>query len=622
MCGISGLHHKLPTPNPSGEAILDQMNETLLHRGPDGSGLEWMPNENFGLAHRRLAIIDLTPAGAQPMCIDQRYWLSFNGEIYNYLELRSELLALGARFQSASDAEVLLQAYIYWGADCLQRFNGMWAFAIFDKENQTLFCARDPYGVKPFYYLDNEAHFGFASEIKALLKIPSYQPIANRKALLDYFANSKIERQEEGFFKDIKELQPGHILRYQLASQTLDIKRYHHPSASKEPTSAPNLRQTLEQAVSLRLRADVPLGFCLSGGLDSSTLLYLAAQIQQTSSVSALSGGLHAFTAVHDSPLDERAWAAQMIAHTKATWHTAELNSSQLLEALPQLIYHQDIPLLSTSTFAQSSVMQSAAEQGIKILIDGQGGDELFAGYQVFYPTFFKELFWNGKWGRFVKEWQQLGNSPSSKKYIVKEWSKDLLSLLPQVLQKRIWRAGQTTNVYLTTDGFMARKRFSKLQEHLAYYCQANELKSLLRWEDRCSMQYSIESRTPFADDTQLMAQARELSATELIHGGWSKYKLRQALDGELPPSISWRRDKKGFSVPESQWLMETATFWQEHIRSKAQLDKSELINKAALLKALPRIFSSTAFADEQNFVFRYVSYLIWIEQFNISNFN
>jgi asparagine synthase (glutamine-hydrolysing) len=266
--------------------------------------------------------------------------------------------------------------------------------------------------------------------------------------------------------------------------------------------------------------------------------------------------------------------------------------------------------------------MQSAAEQGIKILIDGQGGDELFAGYQVFYPTFFKELFWSGKWGRFVKEWQQLGNSPSSKKYIVKEWSKDLLSLLPQVLQKRIWRAGQTTNVYLTTDGFVVRKRFSKLQEHLAYYCQANELKSLLRWEDRCSMQYSIESRTPFADDTQLMAQARELSATELIHGGWSKYKLRQALDGELPPSISWRRDKKGFSVPESQWLMETATFWQEQIRSKAQLDKSELINKAALLKALPRIFSSTAFADEQNFVFRYVSYLIWIEQFKISNFN
>ena len=621
MCGISGLHHKLSSPTPAGEAILNLMNETLLHRGPDGSGLKWMTNENFGLAHRRLAIIDLTPAGAQPMCIDERYWLSFNGEIYNYLELRTELLALGACFQSASDAEVLLQAYIYWGAGCLQRFNGMWAFAIFDTEQQTLFCARDPYGVKPFYYLDNEAHFGFASEIKALLKIPSYQPIANRKALLDYFANSKIERQEEGFFKGIKELQPGHILRYQLADRTLDIERYYHPSASKEPTSAQTLRQTLEQAVSLRLRADVPLGFCLSGGLDSSTLIYLAAQIQQQTSVSALSGGLHAFTAVHDSPLDERAWAAQMIEHTSATWHTAELNSTQLLEALPQLIYHQDIPLLSTSTFAQSSVMQSAAQQGIQILIDGQGGDELFAGYQVFYPTFFKELFWSGRWGRFVKEWQQLGNSPSSKKYIVKEWGKDLLSLLPQALQKKIWRAGPAT-AYLTTDGFVARKRFSKLQAHLAYFCQDNELKSLLRWEDRCSMQYSIESRTPFADDTGLMAQARTLKATDLIHDGWSKFKLRKALDGELPSSISWRRDKKGFSVPESQWLMETAAYWQEQISSKAHLDESQLLQKEALIKALPRIFSFSAFASEQNFVFRYVSYLIWLEQFNIKHFN
>ena len=622
MCGISGLHHKLSSPTPSGESILQQMNETLLHRGPDGGGLQWFTDNDFGLAHRRLSIIDLSAAAAQPMHSNGRYWLSFNGEIYNYLELRTELLALGARFQSASDAEVLLQAYVYWGTDCLKRFNGMWAFAIFDAEKQSLFCARDPYGVKPFYYLDNTAHFGFASEIKALLKIPSYKVVANRTALLDYFANSKIERQEEGFFKGIKELQPGHTLQYQLASRTCEVKRYYNPSAGKDTTSAPNLRQTLEDAVSLRLRADVPLGFCLSGGLDSSTLLYLAAQIRQKTSVSALSSGLHAFTAVHDSPLDESAWAAQMIAHTNATWHTAELNSTQLLEALPQLIYHQDIPLLSTSTFAQSSVMQSAAEQGIKILIDGQGGDELFAGYQVFYPTFFKELFWSGKWRRFVKEWQQLGNAPSSKKYIAKEWSKDLLSLLPQALQKRIWRAGQATNAYLTANGFVVRKRFSKLQDHLAYYCQVNELKSLLRWEDRCSMQYSIESRTPFADDSQLLHEASALKATDLIHNGWSKYKLRAALDGDLPPSISWRRDKKGFSVPESQWLMETANYWQEQIRSKAQLDKSELIDKALLLESLPRIFSSTAFANEQNFVFRYVSYLIWIEQFNISDFH
>jgi asparagine synthase (glutamine-hydrolysing) len=622
MCGISGLHGKKKSAAASEAIVLEAMSQTLLHRGPDGAGLKWFDDCQFGLAHRRLAIIDLSEAAAQPMHYNERYWLSFNGEIYNYLELKEELLALGATFKSKSDAEVLLQAYIYWGEDCLQHFNGMWAFAIFDTELQTLFCARDPYGVKPFYYLDNTAHFGFASEIKALLKIPSYQPVAHKQALLDFFANNKIERQEEGFFKGIKELLPGHQLHYNLGTQNIQIKRYYLPVQITGPHSHQDLRQALENAVRLRLRADVPLGFCLSGGLDSSSLLFLAADLQQKSSVSSLHNGLHAFTAVHDSPLDESAWAAQMIAHTKATWHTSALDSAQLLEALPELIYHQDIPLLSTSTFAQSSVMKSAAQQGIKILIDGQGGDELYAGYQVFYPTFFKELFWSGRWRIFVQEWQQLGNSPSSKKYILKEWSKDVLSLLPGLIQKKIATAKHPLKAFLNNVAVFERKRFSKLQDHLAAYCQVNELKSLLRWEDRCSMQYSIESRTPFADDTHLMSQARSLSATELIHNGWSKFSLRKALDGALPQGISWRRDKKGFSVPESQWLMETSSFWTAQIAAKAHLDESQLINKEELCKALPRIFSNAAFASEQNFVFRYVSYLIWIEQFNIKHFN
>jgi asparagine synthase (glutamine-hydrolysing) len=622
MCGISGLHCKKEQGSSAGQTVLEAMSLQLIHRGPDGAGLKWFEDQDFGLAHRRLSIIDLSEAAAQPMHSNERYWLSFNGEIYNYLELKEELLALGAIFKSKSDAEVLLQAYIYWGADCLQRFNGMWAFAIFDTELHTLFCARDPYGVKPFYYIDNTAHFGFASETKALLKIPGYQAAASKKALLDFFANGKIERQEEGFFKGIKELLPGHVLHYDLCTQNIEIKRYYLPAKIAGPQSHQDLKKALENAVRLRLRADVPLGFCLSGGLDSSSLLFLAAELQQKSSVTSLDNGLHAFTAVHDSPLDERAWAAQMIAHTKAAWHTSELDSTQLLEALPQLIYHQDIPLLSTSTFAQSSVMKSAAQQGLKILIDGQGGDELFAGYQVFYPTFFKELFWSGRWGRFVREWQQLNNSPSSKKYILKEWAKDVLSLLPSGLQKKISEAKHPLKSFLTQTNVFERKRFSKLQDHLADYCQAYELKSLLRWEDRCSMQYSIESRTPFADDTHLMSRARSLRSTELIHNGWSKYSLRKALDGDLPPSISWRRDKKGFSVPESQWLMETTAYWAAQIAAKAHLDKSQLINKEELSKALPRIFSDTAFANEQNFVFRYVSYLIWIEQFNINHFD
>lgn len=622
MCGIAGLVVKNSADAAQGESILAQMSAKLIHRGPDGHGLHWYANASFGLAHRRLSIIDLSAAAAQPMQLNERYCLSFNGEIYNYLELRTELSALGATFQSNSDAEVLLQAYHFWGAQCLQRFNGMWAFAIYDQEQNTLFCARDPYGVKPFYYLDNTAHFGFASEIKALLDIPSYEATANTAALLTYFGLSKIETQSEGFFKGIHELQPGHSLTYDLTTQQKSIEKYYLTKHIEAKKAQNEFKAQLENAVALRLRADVPLGFCLSGGLDSSSLLHIAAKINQSSNVTALANGLHAFTAANDSPLDERKWAEQMIAHTNATWHVSELNSQQLIDALPKLIYHQDIPLLSTSTFAQSSVMKSAAEHNIKILIDGQGGDELFAGYQIFYPTFFKELLRTGRWALFLREWKQLGNSPSSKKYIIKEWLKDLISFLPVKAQIAIAKKTNPSFTYLHQVPALNRKRFVSLQAHLASYCQEHELKSLLRWEDRCSMQYSIESRTPFADDAELLQTARSLQAKDLIYNGWSKFVLRKALDKELPNAISWRRDKKGFSVPESDWLMQTAHFWKKQIETYAQLDKSELVNTQQLNKDLPQIFSAAKYADLQNFIFRYVCYLLWLKEFNIKKFS
>jgi asparagine synthase (glutamine-hydrolysing) len=622
MCGITGLHCKQHSASQEGSTLLAAMNQKLSHRGPDGAGLQWFDAENFGLAHRRLSIIDLSLAASQPMQIADRYWLSFNGEIYNYLELKEELLALGATFKSESDAEVLLQAYIHWGAACLLRFNGMWAFAIYDKQKNTLFCARDPYGVKPFYYLDNKQHFSFASEIKSILTLPSYRPTANIKALQDYFWNSKIELEEEGFFKQINELLPGHELHYDLAVQKIIIKRYYFPEKIEGKNTAQDLKKALENAVRLRLRADVPLGFCLSGGLDSSSLLHLASQLQQQNEISSLSKGLHAFTAAHHSPQDERNWAAQMIAHTNANWHISELTSEALIEALSELIYHQDIPLLSTSTFAQSSVMKSAAQEGIKILIDGQGGDELFAGYRVFYPTFLKELFWTGQFGLFFKEWQQLSNSPSSKKYVFQEWAKDVFSYLPTSIQILVRKRSHPNAPYLSKFKAIKRKRFQKLQDHLAEYCQGHELKGLLRWEDRCSMQYSIESRTPFSDDAPLLTLARSLPANSLIKNGWSKFLVRKALDGDLPERISWRRDKKGFSVPESKWLMESTPFWQNLITEKTNLDQSGIVNSAKLLTALPRIFSDEKYASEQNFVFKYACYLIWIERFNITNFN
>lgn len=601
---------------------MTQMNDKLIHRGPDGSGIKWFEDQQFGLAHRRLAIIDLSDAAAQPMPILDRYWLTFNGEIYNYLELKIQLEQLGAKFQSQSDAEVLLFAYHYWGAACLDQLNGMWAFAIFDTQENLLFCARDRYGVKPFYYLDNSSHFAIASEIKALCAVPSHENIANTAALLTFFSENAIETQEEGFFKGIFELLPGHALSYDTRSKSKSIYRYESYATNAQTPTENDIALALKNAVSLRLRADVPIGFCLSGGLDSSSILFLANQIKQERAIDSLQHGLHAFTAAHSSEQDERQWAKLMIDASGAKWHLSELDSLQLTNSIKELIYYQDIPLLSTSTFAQSSVMKSASKQGIKILIDGQGGDELFAGYQVFYPTFFKELFWTGRWHLFIKEWRLLANSPTSKTYIFKEWFKDVLSYLPLKIQRGIQNR-QKNNFwpYLLQRSKTKRQRFSTLQEHLGSYCQGHQLKGLLRWEDRCAMQYGIESRTPFADDLNLMHIARSLPATELIKNGWSKFALRKALNESLPASISWRRDKKGFSVPEGEWLMQSSAYWVQIIQSKIDLDRSMLINKNQLLKDLNTIFADPQKQLQQNFAFKYACYLLWIETFDIKQF-
>ena len=612
MCGIAGLVEKKAANLE--HAVLEDMSLKIAHRGPDGAGLQVFEPEKLGLAHRRLAIIDLSEAAAQPMSFSERYCMVFNGEIYNYLEIKADLEKQGCQFSTQSDAEVLLQAYAYYGEQCLSYLDGMWAFCIFDREAQTLFCARDPFGVKPFYFLNNDAHFGFASEIKALLSIPSYKAKANPKAILDFLAQAQIELEAEGFFKDIFELLPGTSLLYSLTDHS--YKQQAYKTHQEAPFSS--IRVALEQTLTRRLRADVPVGFCLSGGLDSSTLLGLANQMQKTNKVESLSAGIYAFTAVHDSPLDERSWAQQMIDQTQVNWIQKEVTAPDLLSKLQDLIYHQDIPLLSCSTYAQSAVMEAASDQQIKILIDGQGGDELFAGYQVFYPTFFKELLLRGRIKPFIKEWKKLSNSSTTTNYILKEWAQDVLSILPTTITNGIYQRKKVAFQYLKIIPPLKRKRYNKLQAHLKAYREGPALKGLLRWEDRCSMQYSIESRTPFADALFLVKEVEKLSATKLIHEGWSKHALRQSMEDILPETITWRKDKKGFSVPQGAWLKETKNYWIELLHTKYVLDPFDFVDWAKLQKEAPMILDQGTENEAQAFVFRCCSYLLWLEIFNL----
>lgn len=670
MCGISGIVQLQGQDNEL-SVILKNMNDKLKHRGPDDEGftlfhngdarcfagqdtpsssltsnLPYAPKANIetalkhsvqiGFGHRRLAIIDLSAGGHQPMCLqeNERIWITLNGEIYNYIELREELQSYGFVFHTESDVEVVLLAYQHWGTDCLAHFNGMWSFVLYDMDKNQLFGARDRFGVKPLYYLQNEQHFAFASEQKALLEVPSYTRAVNLDAMLPFLLYGQVELQSEGFFKDLYELKPGHFFTFDLSNSKLKIERYFELYASNKnqafhaasfEETKKLTRQMIKDAVRIRFRSDVPIGFCLSGGLDSSTIVCTAAEIVKEESISSLKNGIKTFTASNDSPMDESNWAKQIVDHTKAEWYNVKVDSKKLVEDIQQLIYFQDIPLATTSTYAQSRVMRAAHEQGISILIDGQGGDELYAGYQTFYYSYFNQLFTYFEWKTLFNEVRSLKNSPVTLKELFTAFLKINLSKFPakiRALLSRKWKS--ETNLispeFLRSNAkkvqFHGEFRSDSLNQRLKSYCTETYLKGLLRWEDRCSMHYSIESRTPFSDDINLITSAFVFPANYKIKNGWSKYILRECIQGLVPESIRLRKDKKGFSIPQNKWLMEQESAFFELFQSLKHLDANDFVKKELVESNWKVFFSDLKHSKEQDLIFRYICYLSWLKQF------
>ena len=670
MCGISGIVQLQGSSNQL-PVILKKMNDKLKHRGPDDEGftlfkdgkvqcfsgqdtpasslsshLAFAPKFHIdsakehpfqvGFGHRRLAIIDLSAGGHQPMCLqeNQEIWITLNGEIYNYIELREELQSYGFVFHTESDVEIVLASYQHWGTDCLTHFNGMWSFVIYDHQKNQFFGARDRFGVKPLYYLQNEQHFAFASEQKALLEVPSYHRAVNLDAMLPFLLYGQVELQSEGFFKDLYELKPGHFFTFDLSNSKLKIERYFELCATNKNQAfhaasfedAKKLtRQMIKDAVRIRFRSDVPIGFCLSGGLDSSTIVCTAAEIIKEESISSLKNGIKTFTASNDSLLDESSWAKQIVDHTKAEWHNVKVDSKTLIEDIQQLIYFQDIPLATTSTYAQSRVMCAAQEQGISILIDGQGGDELYAGYQTFYYSYFNQLFTTFDWKTLYNELRFLENSPVTMKELFAAFIKINLSKFPAKIRASLskkWKSETNliTPQFLRSNAknvqFHGEFRSDSLNQRLKSYCTETYLKGLLRWEDRCSMHYSIESRTPFSDDINLIQHAFSLPANYKIRNGWSKFILRESIKGLVPESIRLRKDKKGFSIPQNKWLMEQETAFFELFQSLKHLDTNDLVQKELIESNWKVFFSDLKHSKEQDLIFRYVCYLSWLKQF------
>ncbi len=432
MCGITGLLSLQGAPiDPT---VLQRMTDRQAHRGPDGEGflLGWEGGSGFAhklvphtrewdgrapvrlaLGHRRLAILDLSDRGLQPMSAgDGKCWIVFNGEIYNHRELRTELEGRGYAFGTRTDTEVLLQAYREWGEDCLARLQGMYAFAIWDGASRRLFAARDRLGIKPFYYATPEGVFAFASEMKALLACPGLDTTPDDEAVVGFLIHANCDYGARTLLRSVKALPPGHCLTVHAATGQVDVRGYwqltpEHANGVRDSVRLDGLRTLLTSTMQSHLVSDVRAGSCLSGGIDSSTVVSLIGKIwrEQPDQATALGDRFLTFTSCWKYPeLDERTYADVVARSAGAESHLVFPSAEDFWETFPKMAWHQDMPFASLSYYAQWSVMRTARDAGVKVLLDGQGGDEVFGGYAKFRYAYLASLLRSGRLLRFARE--------------------------------------------------------------------------------------------------------------------------------------------------------------------------------------------------------------------------
>ena len=539
---------------------MQAMCAVLGHRGPEGTHFHSEPGAVLG--HTRLVIIDPTERSDQPMAAGTRV-LIYNGEVYNYRELREELRMLGRTFRSDGDTEVVLQAYAQWGPAALERFNGMFAFAIWDSEKRSLFIARDRFGVKPLYYRWDGTTFAFASEIKALLAASDAPVEPEDAVVLDYLAYAAVDHRPETFFKGIRRLDAGAWLR--LEDGRLEERRWWKLESLDEDVAAlpaserdERFRDLFVDSVRLRLRSDVPVGTCLSGGLDSSSIVGVVNHLLRDERESAHAVGERQKTfsvAYGGEGIDESRYREAVIARTGVDAHSVSPDPGEVMESLDAVIAAQDEPFGSTSIVAQWHVMRLAKERGVTVLLDGQGADEILAGYHGYFAFRLGDLVRTGR----LREWaRELSGYRENHHPGLRRMGEQIIR--PFVPLTFVERGGRVTRRDLPRVQEAQRPRPptndfpDQFRRQLLHVLAGNGLPSLLRYEDRNSMASSIEARVPFLD-YRLVRYAFSLPPEDLIREGTTKVILRRALGGFLPPEVAARQDKIGFATPERDWL-------------------------------------------------------------------
>ena len=652
MCGIVGILNLKQAP--VGKDLVLEMTSVLSHRGPDDEGYlfvnmnteqhlaaggkdtpKGMYSSNFtyspkvtiqgindnsynlALGHRRLSILDLSAAGHQPMSNEAgTLWAVHNGEVYNYVEVRDELRSRGYAFLSNTDTEVIIRAYQEWGVDCLNKFNGMWAFCIWDSTKKELFCARDRLGIKPFYYYFDRGIFAFASEIKALLQIGIPRE-PNDGLIFDFLKFGILDHTDDTFFKNIKKLPQSHYLRIDREG-TLTLQQYWDLEVSNEIEGSESDEEYAERfldlftdSVRLRLRSDVPIGSCLSGGLDSSSIVTVANSLMYPGDKLA-DGRQKTFSSCFEiKQFDEREYVEEVASKTNAETNYVFPDAHKLLRELDSLVWHQEEPFASTSMYAQWQVMKSASERGVKVLLDGQGGDEQLAGYRKFYIFYFLELLRNRRGAKLLSEFVRFFSSPAIMRTL------NLRSGLRYFdIGNRMLGVGDLLQASFRQE-FDDRQPDIGYQGNLGLRMKEDILKFslpvLLRYEDRNSMAHSVEARLPFLD-YRLVEMLASLPLSQKMRGGWTKYVLRNAMTGILPEKVRLRKSKLGFSTPEDMWFRAEIG---NHVRHT--FDKPVFIPDYADVEKLAHYFNkylTHKSVPQSNVFFRFYVLELWGRQF------
>src|SRR5262245_19809108 len=538
MCGVSGFR------GPPDPPLLEAMATAQAHRGPDDLGFHETGVASLGF--RRLSIIDLV-GGHQPMSTDDGLvHISYNGEVYNFRELRDELESLGHLFHTSSDTEVVLHAYAEWGTDCFRRFNGMWGVALLDErgDGTRIVLARDHFGIKPMYYARSGDRLLFASEIKAILQDPTFERRVDDQQMYEYLAFGLFDHTEATFFEDVRTVPAA---AYAVVDDDgVRVERYWEPVLSESGSGDPaEFRAVFERSVERRLVADVPVGICLSGGLDSSSICTVMARQLEAHVPDAVSLGdrLQTFSAVFPGdPIDETRYVDSVLDVTGAATSRCEPTARDFVREMEPWVWHIEEPMVSSAPFAMWMVMRLAREK-VTVTLDGQGGDELLGGYDHYPYVYLRELLKKRRYRAFAQEaWR-------ARDVVGPLVRRRLGQRRHPVKVRELLRPDYTRSKRRPVDERVQNDLKLRLLQDFTKY----SLPPLLRYEDRASMAHSLEARLPFLDQ-ELAEHILALPADAIIQHGWNRRVLREALKDTLPEIVYQRRKKIGFTTPEFRW--------------------------------------------------------------------